>query len=79
MKDLSLKTLRVFYECQDSGNINEYFDKEMGELAEKYGLRFWASGVGLESGVRDLAFDTKNKVNHGTGGGVGTAPVRGRG
>ena len=56
IEDLSIESLKVYYACADSGNINQHFDKEMRELAKKYGVKFWASGVDLTTGVRDLAF-----------------------
>jgi len=43
----------------DSGSINEYFDKDMRKLAKLYDVRFYASGVDLTNGVRDICFDNK--------------------
>lgn len=60
--DLSLKDLRIYYKCQDKGEINQSFDKEIRELAKKYGLTFWASGINHTNGVRDVCFDTSNQL-----------------
>jgi hypothetical protein len=59
--DLSLKRLTIYYECQDKGKINKYFDKEVRKLAKKYGLTFWASGMNQIAGVRDICFDAKKR------------------
>ncbi len=59
MKDLSLKTLKVYYECRDKGEINLYFDKEIRELAKKYGVPWYGQGMDIETGERDLAFGHK--------------------
>jgi len=56
MKDVSLKTLKIYYECQDSGTINKYFDSDIRDLAKKYGITFYASGMDMETGIRDMAF-----------------------
>jgi len=64
MEDLSLKTLKVYYECQDSGSINKYFESDIRDLVKKYGLTFYASGMDMETGIRDMAFEFKPR--HGT-------------
>ena len=56
MKDLSLKTLKIYYECQDNGSINKYFESDMRDLAKKYGITFYASGMDMTTGIRDMAF-----------------------
>lgn len=56
MKDLSLETLKVVYICRDKGNINQYFDKEVRELAKKYGIKWYGQGMTLETGERDISF-----------------------
>ena len=64
MEDLSLKTLKVYYECQDSGSINKYFESDIRDLVKKYGLTFYASGMDMETGIRDMAFEFEPR--HGT-------------
>jgi len=59
MKDLSLKTLKIYYECQDNGNMNKYFESDIRDLVKKYGLTFYASGMDMETGIRDMAFEFK--------------------
>ena len=55
-KDLSLKKLKVIYECQDKGEINEYFDKEIRELGKKYGIKWQGQGMEIKTGIRDISF-----------------------
>ena len=57
MKDLSLKTLKVYYECQNNGTMNSDFESDMRDLAEKYNLTFYASGIDMTTGIRDLVFE----------------------
>ena len=64
MKDVSLKTLKIYYECQDSGSMNQYFESHMRALAKKYGITFHASGMDMATGIRDMAFEFKPR--HGT-------------
>jgi len=54
--DMSLKKLKVIYECQDKGEINEYFDKEIRELGKKYGIKWNGQGMTHETGLRDISF-----------------------
>jgi len=56
MADLSLKTLKIHYECQDKGRINPYFDNAIKDLAKKYGIKLYGTGMDLTTGIRDLAF-----------------------
>jgi len=56
MEDLSLKALKVYYECQDSGSINKYFESHIRDLAKKYGITFYASGMDMETGIRNMVF-----------------------
>ena len=49
-----IATLKVYYE--DADKINVLFDAEMKALANKYGLEFYASGVNIMNGVRDISF-----------------------
>ena len=57
MDDLSLKTLKVYYECKDSGKINKDFEQDIRDVAEKYDLTFYTSGMHMATGIRDLGFD----------------------
>ena len=59
MSDLSLKTLKVYYECRDKGEINPYFDKAVRELAKMYGIKWYGQSMEVETGVRDLCFGEK--------------------
>lgn len=59
IKDLSIEKLKMYYECADKGNINQYFDKDLRDLAKKYGIKFWASGMDFTTGIRDMAFGEK--------------------
>jgi len=61
MKDLSLKTLKVYYECQNNGTMNSDFESDIRDLAKKYGITFYASGMDMVTGVRDLAFDLRDE------------------
>ena len=60
MSDLSLKTLKIEYTCQDKGEINPYFDKAIKELAKMYGIPWYGQGRDHQTGVRDIAFGHKN-------------------
>jgi len=62
MEDVSLKTLKVYYECQDSGSINKYFESHIRDLAKKYGITFYASSMEMETGIRDMAFEFKPRI-----------------
>jgi len=57
MVDKSLTVLRVIYECQTAGALNYEFDRAMQNLAARFGLEFWASGMDMTSGERDLSYD----------------------
>lgn len=54
--DMSLKKLNVVYECCDKGEINEYFDKDMRDLAKKYGIKWHGQGMEIGTGIRDISF-----------------------
>ena len=54
-----MKGLKIYYE--DEQGINSALDDDIRELAKKYGLKFYASGVDLTTGVRDMAFDGEKK------------------
>ena len=62
MEDVSLKTLKIYYECQDSGSINKYFDSHMRDLAKKYGITLYASGMDMTTGIRYMAFEFKPRI-----------------
>lgn len=49
--------LRVYYKTKE--RIDSEFDKEIERLAEKYGLKWWASGFNFEEKVRDVCFEGK--------------------
>lgn len=49
--------LKVYYKTKN--RINSEFDKEIEKIAEKHGLKWWASGFNFEEQVRDVCFDRK--------------------
>ena len=63
LNPVTLDDLRVVYRCCEHGNLNPDFDRAMKALAADYGLEFWASGMELESGKRDLAFDRRVRAD----------------
>ena len=46
--------VRIFY----SGGLNVELDKALEDLLRQFNLKRWASGMDLETGERDLAFDS---------------------
>lgn len=54
-----MKELKVYYKTKN--RIDSNFDREITELANKYGLKWWASGWDYEDKVRDVCFDKKGK------------------
>jgi len=48
-------TARVVY-YSPKGIVAD-FDKDMNELMKKHGLRFWASGINLADGERELCYE----------------------
>lgn len=56
--DMSLSSLKVYYICKDEGCTNVYFEKEMEDLAQKFGMKQLASSMDLFEGMRDMAFST---------------------
>ncbi len=51
------QTVSIVYNTQNPEKINETLDREIIKALEFIGLKWYASGVNLESGDRDLAFD----------------------
>uniref|UniRef100_A0A6H2A0Z4 Uncharacterized protein n=1 Tax=viral metagenome TaxID=1070528 RepID=A0A6H2A0Z4_9ZZZZ len=45
--------MKVFY----SGGLNEELDKAIVDCLKEFGYKRWASGMEIESQVRDLVFD----------------------
>ena len=45
--------LKIFY----AGGLNEDLDNELERVLGAFGYERWASGLEIESGVRDIAFD----------------------
>lgn len=56
MADLSLKSLKVVYVCQDKGKMNTHFDRAVRDLAKKFGIKWYAQGRDHENGNRDICF-----------------------
>lgn len=56
MKDLSLKSLKVVYVCNEKGRINSSFDRAVMALAKKFGIKWYAQGREIKTGKRDLCF-----------------------
>lgn len=57
--DMSLKKLKIIYECANKGEINSYFDDAVKKLAKLYGLEWYGQGMEIETGIRDIVFKTK--------------------
>ena len=60
----NLQKLTIKYQTIGDFRLDKDFDKEMEELANKWGLGFVGSGYNYQSEVRDLEFDNdifKNK------------------
>ncbi len=55
MKEASINTLKVIYNAKDGG-INTFLDDDLKRFFRKYGLKCWASGMGIETRKRDLNF-----------------------
>lgn len=51
--------LRVYYKSKD--RIDSKFDKEIENIAEKHGLKRWASGFNYEDKERDVCFKGEEK------------------
>jgi len=53
-----MKDLRVYFK----GEAPEGFEKALEELVERMtGLKWWASGRDMRTGVRDICFDKGGK------------------
>jgi len=51
--------LKIFYNVPDG--INSELDTAIEELFSKFGYERWASGIALDSNVRDIAFTKEPK------------------
>ena len=51
--------LKIFYNVPDG--INSELDTAIEELFSKFGYERWASGITLDSNVRDIAFTKEPK------------------
>ena len=51
--DLKENELKIFY----SGGPNKDLEDKLKELLGAFGYDMWASGMDIQTGVRDLAFD----------------------
>ena len=49
--------LKVYYTSPDG--VNEKLDKAIEKALAPFGFKMWASGMEIESMIRDLAFDKK--------------------
>lgn len=58
-----MKDLKVYYQTEypNASPISAAFDKEIGKLANKYGLKFQGSGYGMLTKIRDLHYAKKDK------------------
>ena len=57
MNDLKPGELKIYYDDL----LNTALDKALEKVLKGFGYRRWASGVDLTTGVRDLAFDKKER------------------
>lgn len=58
--ELKLNELRIYYNLP--GDIVLKLDDEIKKVVEKLtGLKFWASGFDLGTGVRDICFDKEDE------------------
>jgi len=53
---MSIRNAKVYYVAEEG--ISTCFDREIEDLFKKYQLRRWASGMSMETGERDLAFES---------------------
>lgn len=60
MKAPSRNELRVYYKIK--GKINMALDKDIKAVLKKHGYHFYASGVDMINGIRDMAFDREVEV-----------------
>ena len=52
-----MEDLKVYYKTDKAtGSIDAAMDKEVEEIAEKYGLAFAGSGVEIGTGIRDVHY-----------------------
>ncbi len=58
MHMISEGELKIYY-CPKLGVIDLEFEAKIEKVLKKYGYKRWASGMHLESGIRDIAFDKK--------------------
>lgn len=52
------ESLKVVYKLKESGTIPE-LDKQITEVIEHLGFKWYAQGYNFETGERDIAFDPK--------------------
>lgn len=59
-----MKDLKIYYKYNE--RINSEFDKEIEKIAEKFGLKFIASGFDYENKIRDIHYVEKKKRGEAT-------------
>uniref|UniRef100_A0A6M3K624 Uncharacterized protein n=1 Tax=viral metagenome TaxID=1070528 RepID=A0A6M3K624_9ZZZZ len=55
-----MKTLKIYYELRDNGDVLPEMESEIRNVVEKYGYQWTGQGVNYIDGIRDICFEKED-------------------